>query len=159
MATGPFLSGSNDIGNQACALRASGELRCWGRNEAGQVGAGGAGDQPRPVVVNSFTANVDPSGTLEKNSRIATVTALINCEAGGEAHLTLNLTQGDISGTGRSVVKCADLFLHEPMTVPAGGPQGFQPGPAVATVEALVMDDGGIVQDQHWPKSVVLTAP
>lgn len=159
-------TGRSDLGpeavddlQQACALLSSGAITCWGKNTFGALGDGTEFDRSRPTVVNSFTANVAPTVTLESNSRIAIATALINCETGGEAHLTLTLTQGDTFGTGRAVIACADRMLREPMTIPPRGPDGFHAGAAVATVEALVTDSGGIVQDQHWTVNVILTAP
>ena len=141
---------------QACALGASGRLLCWGGNDFGQIGDGTNINRPLPTVVNSFTANVDPAATLASSGRIVTVTALINCEEGAEAHLILTLTQGATTGSGRAIVNCTGFMLREPMVVPAVGPDGFQSGAAVANVEAIVIDRGKVLEDQHWTRAVTL---
>ena len=41
-----------------CALRASGELYCWGFNSSGQVGNGNTTDQPAPVLIGTLFSHV-----------------------------------------------------------------------------------------------------
>jgi hypothetical protein len=108
-------------------------------------------------VVNSFAANVDPAASL-RNDRIAEVTALINCETGDQAHITLTLEQGGSSGTGHAEASCESRLIQVPMTVPAQGPFGFQAGIATAHIEAVVRSNGSIVEDTHWTRQVVLSA-
>lgn len=148
---------NNDF-QQTCTLQLNGGIFCWGANEDGQVGDGTTFNRPHPTVVNSFTANVETAATLNRNGRIATVTALINCPTGALALLTLTLQQDTRTGTGHSVVVCGDRLARDPMTIPAFGPSPYQPGSAVATIEALVIDRGAILEDQHWTKTVVLSA-
>jgi alpha-tubulin suppressor-like RCC1 family protein len=144
--------------SHTCSLQAFGLPRCWGDNSVGEVGNGTitSSAQPRPTAVNSFTANVDPAASLRTNSRIAVVTVLINCPA-GNAHITLTLQQGSSTGTGQGVSSCEGGLVRVPITVPAQGPVGFQSGAAIAKVEALVKDDGSIIEDQHWTRAVVLS--
>lgn len=146
----------------ACALRVSGEIRCWGANGSGQMGDGTMGTftttRPRPTVVNSFTANVDPDVALDSHSRVARVTALINCEI-GEAHIHLTLEQGETTGSGNAVAACTDQLARVPVIVPALGPAGFHPGAAIAHVEAVVRERGGVTQDQHSTREVILSTP
>jgi alpha-tubulin suppressor-like RCC1 family protein len=63
----PGVSGARAVAagaRHSCALLASGELRCWGSNQNGQVGvSGGSLDEPPrlvplPVPVTSVTAGV-----------------------------------------------------------------------------------------------------
>jgi alpha-tubulin suppressor-like RCC1 family protein len=145
--------------SHTCSLQASGLPRCWGDNTAGEIGDGTTSSQlePRPTIVNSFTANVDPSVSLKPSDRIAIVTALVNCPVGGEAHVSLTLEQDQITGGGNAVTACAGGVVQVPFTVAAHGPQGFQAGPATAIVEALVKDSGTITEDQHWTRAVVLS--
>lgn len=131
----------------ACALLASGVIKCWGDNTAGEIGDGTGINRARPTLVNSFAANVDPAATL-RNTRVAEVTALVNCEAGENAHITLTLEQGVASGTGHADARCEDRLVRVPMTVAAQGPSGFEPGAATAQVEAI---------GTHWTKQVILS--
>jgi hypothetical protein len=131
----------------ACALLASGAIKCWGDNTAGEIGDGTGINRPRPTLVNSFAANVDGAATL-RNGRVAEVTALINCEAGENAHISLTLEQGAASGTGHADARCEDRLVRVPMTVAAQGPSGFAPGAATAEVEAI---------GTHWTKQVILS--
>jgi hypothetical protein len=143
----------------ACAVRAGGDIACWGANAFGQLGNGTNTNAGRPVSVNSFLANVDPAAAL-RNGRIAEVTALINCESGGSARITLMLLQGAVSGTGHAEAQCTGELQRIPLDVPAQGPSGFQAGAATAQVEAVVTQDNGpdgrFVEDTHWTRQVVL---
>ncbi len=81
----------------ACALLATGLIRCWGDNSQGEIGDGTAVNRAVPTVVNSFAANLDPEGTL-RNERIAEVAALIDCDGGDEALIVLSQRQGGVTG-------------------------------------------------------------
>ena len=141
-----------------CALLAAGTLRCWGENSQGEVGNGTTANQPQPAPVNSFVANVAQAGAL-RNSRVAQVTALIDCPRDGEARIVLTLEQGLASGTGHAEAQCAGNLLALPMTIPAQGPAGWAPGAATAQVEAIIRnDEDRIIDDTHWTRQVVLSA-
>jgi hypothetical protein len=131
----------------ACALLATGVIDCWGNNAKGEIGDGTTTNAVHPTVVNSFAANVDPAAVL-RNSRVAEVTALINCESGENAHIILTLAQGAASGTGHAGARCEDRLVRVPMTIAAQGPSGFEPGPATASVEAI---------GTRWTRQVVLS--
>jgi alpha-tubulin suppressor-like RCC1 family protein len=139
-----------------CALLADGTIRCWGYNGQGDVGNGTTIDQPRPVLVSSFTANVDPTGKL-RSSRIAEVTALVDCPADGEARLILTLTQGLVSGTGHAEAKCTGALVSVVMTIEAHGSSGWQPGVATAQVEAIIRNEDRSTDDTQWTRQVVLS--
>jgi hypothetical protein len=56
--TGPDVVGLTDAvelatggGEYGCAIRADGNVVCWGRNHEGQLGDGGRADSPAPVPV------------------------------------------------------------------------------------------------------------
>jgi len=153
-----FFPSPHLVGQEhACALFTSGAIDCWGNNAQGEIGDGTTTNQPRPTPVNSFLANIDPAGTL-RNGRIAEVTALVNCEAGAQAHIILTLEQGTASGTGHAEAKCESRLIQVPMTVPAQGPSGFQAGTTTAHVEAIVRSEGAIFDDTHWTRQVVLSS-
>jgi alpha-tubulin suppressor-like RCC1 family protein len=141
----------------ACALLVSGNIKCWGNNSQGEIGDGTLINRARPTTVNSFLANVDPAAVL-RNRRIAEVTALLNCEEDGRAQIILTLEQGGASGTGHAEAACEGRLIRVSMNVPAQGPSAFEAGPATAHVEAIVRNEGAIVEDTHWTKAVVLSA-
>jgi hypothetical protein len=143
--------------SHTCSLSSYGRPLCWGLNTSGQIGDGTTtSPRLRPTIVNSFTANVDPAAVLDTKGRIATVTALINCPFGGEAHISLTLEQSGTTGTGMAVESCAGGLVRVPMTIAAQGRETFQTGPATANVEALVKDRGTVTEDQHWSRAVTL---
>ena len=131
-------------------------IRCWGDNSQGEIGDGTTINRARPTVVNSFAANVDPAAEL-RNGRVAEITALVNCESGDEVHVLLTLEQGTAGGGGEAGARCEGRLLRVPMTVPAHGPFGFQPGAATAHLEAIVRSRGAIVEDTHWSRKVDLS--
>jgi len=140
----------------ACALLAGGVLDCWGNNAQGEIGDGTTTAQPAPTVVNSFAANVDPDAAL-RNGRVAELTALINCEAGDYAHFLLVLEQAGTTCSGQTGVPCQGRLQRVPMTIPAQGLAGFQPGSATARIEAIVSNRGTVVEDTHWTRDVLLS--
>jgi alpha-tubulin suppressor-like RCC1 family protein len=139
-----------------CLLLSNGQPMCWGDNQVGAVGDGTATQRLTPVVVNSFTANVEPQVSLVSQRRVADVTALVDCAAGQKARILLTLEQGQTTGYGTAEMQCTGGLEKLPMTVEARGPNGFQPGAATAVVEAIISDKNSVVQDQHWTRNVVL---
>jgi alpha-tubulin suppressor-like RCC1 family protein len=152
-----FVTAIGIEGGHACALLATGQPLCWGDNDFGWIGDGTNDPRPRPTVVNSFTANVDPAVTIRSNGRIADVTVLLNCPVGGQAFIQLTLDQGQVEGDGNAAEACAGGMVRVAVTVPAHGPGGFQAGAATAHVEATVRENGHITQDQHWTRAVTLS--
>jgi hypothetical protein len=153
-----FFPSPHLIGQEhTCARFTSSVIDCWGNNAQGEIGDGTTTNQSRPTAVNSFLANVDPAATL-RNGRIAEVTALLNCEAGAQAHIVLTLEQGGSSGTGHAEAACESQLIQVPVTVPAQGSSGFQAGTATAHVEAIVRGKGEILDDTHWTRQVVLSS-
>jgi hypothetical protein len=109
-------------------------------------------------VVSSFAANVDPAGTLRRE-RTVEVTALINCDEGDHAIVTLTLQLGAATGRGRAEARCDGTLLPVPMIIHAQGPNGFQPGEATASLEATVRGAGGVIEETQWTRQVVLSLP
>jgi len=117
----------------------------------------GSADQLRPVIVPSFTANVQITGALRANGRLALITALVNCEVGAQAHIFVSLTQGAASGNGTAVEQCKSGLVEVPIAVSARGPERFQEGPATASLDAVIQDSGDLVQRQLWTRQVTLS--
>ncbi|HZO57844.1 MAG TPA: RCC1 domain-containing protein, partial [Bryobacteraceae bacterium] len=140
-----------------CALQASGLPRCWGDNVRGQLGDGTTTERQRPTLVESFTANVLPAGSLRTQSRIAELTALVNCDPGGHAVVHVQLRQGSLTGAGSAAVNCGYGLIQVPVTVAAHGRDGFQAGAATANLELIVRNKGETVEHQFWTREVVLS--
>lgn len=142
----------------ACALLASGVIRCWGDNLHGEIGDGTTVNRARPTAVNSFAANVDPDATL-RNGHVALVTALVDCDPGAEVSVQFSLQQGGLTGYGQSAARCISGLLRVPVTISGRGSEGFEPGPATAQVEAIVRSEDRLLEDTHWTRLVLLSVP
>jgi hypothetical protein len=124
-ATPAIASGATLIstfGSTTCALL-PGEVRCWGANGSGQTGKGAASAaEPTPVAVAGLPAPITPPlGLLGL--------------AAGNAH-TCVLVSG-ASGTKKDGLWCwGDNASHEL------GDGGVAPSPALAPVQASVIDNG-----------------
>jgi cysteine-rich repeat protein len=76
-------------GHHGCAILATGSLRCWGRNDTGQLGLGNAahiGDNEHPIValeVNAISDNFPPE------------TSIVDITA-GLSHTCMLLSTGDV---------------------------------------------------------------
>jgi len=144
------------VGQQhSCALRVDGQPLCWGSDVNGQLGTTAGHGSALPVP--SFTFNIDPNVTLKNNQRVAVVNALANCPAGDQVHLEVQLTQGGSFGQGHGEGTCTGALSNYPVTVPAHGPAGFQPGAAEAQADAVVRDHGKVVDTEEWTRQVELS--
>jgi len=152
-----ITAGGNGFIGHTCALQASGLPRCWGDNVRGQIGDGTTTERHRPTLVPSFTANVAVPVSLRSNSRIAEVTALVNCDPGGHAVVHVQLRQGSLTGAGSAAVNCGYGLIQVPVTVAAHGRDGFQAGAATANLELIVRNKGETVEHQFWTREVVLS--
>jgi hypothetical protein len=141
----------------SCALTASGGVFCWGENTVGQLGLGSTANQVNAVAVPSFTLNINPNVTLERNDRISNVTVLATCEAGQQLHVEVTLTQGAASGFGVGQGQCTGGLEAYLVTVPAQGNDPFAEGSAQVEAAALIRDRGLVVDTQEWVRTVTLT--
>ena len=137
-----------------CVIEADGQPVCWGRNDFGQLGTGNNNTSSVGLPVNSFLFNIDPNVTSSGNGHVAQVNAIVNCPEGGEVHLTVEVTQGNVSGQGRATGVCTGGLARYPVTVPSQGTGSFIPGLAQATADALVKVHGTVVETENWQRKV-----
>jgi alpha-tubulin suppressor-like RCC1 family protein len=144
----------------SCALIANGAVSCWGENTFGQLGNNSMSNSSVPVGVPSFTLNIDPGVTLEPNGRVTTVTVVATCEEGQWLHIDVTLTQEAVSGRGIATGQCTGGLTRYPVLVPAQGRYPFVAGPAIAAAEAIIREQGAVVDTQQWTRQVtIVNAP
>ncbi|CAN0450866.1 unnamed protein product, partial [Phaeothamnion confervicola] len=107
--------------SHTCAIISNGAVRCWGENIFGQLGINSKVNQLRPVLLPSFTLNIDPLVLLPHNPRVATVQIIATCEEGQRLDVRVGVAQGSVSGHGVGVGKCTGGIEHYPITVAAQG--------------------------------------
>jgi len=140
-----------------CVVQASGRVLCWGDNSNGQLGDGTRTTRLRPqgtLPVLSIRLNIDPQVTLDDDVREATVTVLASCEDGQELQLDVVLTQGTVTGRGSSVEACVGGLARYPITVLAPSGAAFRSGPATVQADAIIVENGTVVETQQWTRAV-----
>jgi alpha-tubulin suppressor-like RCC1 family protein len=138
-----------------CAVITNGAVRCWGENIFGQIGDGSGADQNRPVLVPSFTLNIDPAVTLRARSHVAVVNILATCEEGQHLLAEVTLEQGAAWGWGIAFGRCTGRLERYPAVVVARGTLFFD-GAAQVTANAAIREKGLVVDTQHWTRVVNL---
>lgn len=157
--TFPSLTNITQIANggrHSCAVLVNGGLRCWGANEGGQLGIDSTVNQLRPVLLPSFTLNIDPRVVARRGSKVATVHIIAVCDAGQRLKLGVDIAQGAVSGHGVGEGKCSGAFERYPVIVTARGRHGFAEGPAQVDATALVRQRGRGVDTQSWSRTVTI---
>jgi hypothetical protein len=142
-----------------CALGSNGGVRCWGEGFFGQLGTGSTANALRPLVVPSFTLNIDPRVTAQANDRVAVVQVLAICDEGDRLHVDVTLTQASVTGRGHGSGRCTGALERYPVTVPAHGPQGWLDGPGQVAASALIRERGSVVERPEWTRAVTITGP
>jgi alpha-tubulin suppressor-like RCC1 family protein len=141
----------------SCALTAGGAVACWGENTFGQLGNGSTTNSSVIVTVPSFALNIDPTVALQtRNGRVTNVTVLANCDEGQWLHVNVTLTQDGVSGKGVAAGQCTGALTAYDVTVPAQGPEGFDPGPAVVTASAVIQEPRAAGETQQWTRQVTI---
>ena len=141
-----------------CALLANGSVQCWGLNNSGQVGDNTTATRTVPVTVPSFTLNINPVVELKSNGRVTTVNILAVCEEGRQLFVDVAITQGAAAGVGSGHGNCTGALENYPVTVPAQGPNRFITGPAQVQADAIIREQGQIVDQQQWSRNVQIVA-
>jgi alpha-tubulin suppressor-like RCC1 family protein len=105
-------------GGHTCALTRAGGVKCWGLNEAGQLGARAMDYQPTPVAVSGLDSGVVALAAGSDHSCVVTTAGAVKCwgwnQYGqlGEGTKTDRRTPVDVSGLGSGVlaVTAGDTF-------------------------------------------------
>ena len=141
-------------GAHSCAVRADGQVFCWG--VGGTIGNGGTSGSNIAQSVPSFGFNIDPHVVLKhhRHGRAAEVTVLASCPAGEKVHIEVTLTQGATSGHGQTVAHCKEGLHGYPVTVHAHRDRRFQEGPAEAQADAVIRDRGVVIDRRQWTRQV-----
>ena len=138
-------------------MTVGGDVACWGGNSFGQIGDGTTTARTSPVVLPSFTFNVDPTVVLEGRDSETTVTVLAICDAGHWLHLEVTLTQGDVTGLGVGGGDCTGAPERYTLTVRANGSErAYTEGPALAEASAHIRGPAGFAEEQEWTRRVTI---
>ena len=131
-------------------------MRCWGDNNFGQLGINSTVNQLRPVLLPSFTLNIDPLVRLPHNPKVATVQIIASCDKGLWLGVRVDIAQGPVSGHGVRVGKCTGAIKRYPVSVPARGRRGYVDGPAQVDASAVMLKRGQTVDTQEWSRTVTI---
>jgi alpha-tubulin suppressor-like RCC1 family protein len=87
-------------GAHVCALSARGGVKCWGRNERGQLGSGGQGDQNAPVDVAGLPEEVVAVAAGKNHTCALTIRGGVKCWGANESG---QLGNGKTADSGKPV--------------------------------------------------------
>jgi alpha-tubulin suppressor-like RCC1 family protein len=125
---GPLTGVRSVVGAEghACALLHSGQVRCWGLNELGQLGDGtDAEERRRPVAVRNVAGTANLTGVVALTASRFTTCAVLSS---GQARCWGNGYDGQL-GAGRTVA-----WSNRPVVVAAA--QGAGPLTGVSQIDA-----------------------
>jgi alpha-tubulin suppressor-like RCC1 family protein len=155
------LSGSVQIAlgaRTSCARSAQGALLCWGSNSFGQIGNGTMVDSSRPVVVPSFTLNIDPEGSLRRNEKGAIVRVQAVCDEDQRLSAAVTLTQDHVVAEGHAQGDCTGRLEAYPVKVHTQRAEEFASGTARVEAAGEIVSRGQTVQRQEWGRQVTISA-
>jgi alpha-tubulin suppressor-like RCC1 family protein len=143
----------------SCALLFDGSLQCWGEGASGQLGGGTLiTTQLKPVVVPSFTLNIDPAAVLGKDHRSALVKVIASCRRGQRLHVTVSLRQRRSSSSATGDFKCVGRLSLYPLSVRARGRRAFTTAAARASAQAVIRNHGAVIDRERWTRAIKLSS-
>jgi len=108
-----------EVGNlHVCALSASGEIKCWGRNDQGQLGDGSTADKTAPTNVVGLGNEIADIAAGHSYTCILTTVGAVKCWGFnsygqlGDGSATNRTTPTDVVGLGSDVANIATGSAH-----------------------------------------------
>lgn len=140
----------------ACARGTRGELQCWGWNAFGQIGNGTTVNSSRPVIVPSFTLNIDPEVSLRRNESGAIVRVQAVCDEDQRLFAAVTLTQDHVVAEGHAQGACTGRLEAYPVKVHTQRAEEFAAGTARVEAAGEIVSRGQTVQRQEWGRQVTI---
>jgi alpha-tubulin suppressor-like RCC1 family protein len=140
--------------NHTCALKSNGGIRCWGYDNAGQLGDGGTANQNKPVAVTGLDNGMAGVAAGGSHTCVITGDGGVKCWGDnsfgqlGNGTRTSSFTPVDVTGLGGLPPDSAAPIVTIVLTNPNGGvPDGqngwFVHAPVTGTVTVNDSTTGG----------------